>query len=116
MKADLVFKKRLKPRISHLKVNRFSSHQIRIDEFREPHENFYFNFYSVVFLLTDDISYKRARWEKQSEGNLYIENIRCLLKISSGIVLRSNRKQSACQGTGMRHGITRAVGGNTNQE
>lgn len=58
-----------------------------------------------VFLLTDDISYKRAKGEKQFEGNPFIENIKCLLKISTGIVLRSDRKLGACQGIALGHGI-----------
>lgn len=58
-----------------------------------------------VFLLTDDIGYKRAKGEKQFEGNPFIENIKCLLKISTGIVLRSDRKQGACQGIALGHRI-----------
>lgn len=48
---------------------------------------------------------------KQCAGNLSIKNMRCLLKISTDIVVRCNRKQGGCQGTGMAHIAT----GNTNQ-
>lgn len=67
-----------------------------------------------VFLLTDDISYKRARGQYQFVGNPFMKNIRCLLKISAGFVLRSDRKQGACQGTAEGHN-RQGFGDNTNQ-
>ena len=36
-----------------------------------------------------------------------------LLKISTGVVQRSNRKQGACQGPRKAHSIAKAVGDNT---
>lgn len=67
-----------------------------------------------VFLLTDDISYKRARGEYQFAGIPFIKNIRCMLKISAGFVLRSERKQGACRGTAVGHN-RQGCGDNTNQ-
>lgn len=61
------------------------------------------------------ISVTKGQGEKKSVGNLYIKNLKCLLKINTGIVLRSNRERGACQGTGMGHSTVRTVGGNTKQ-